>query len=45
MYFCPKVSLTGENNDDEEGYFNVKQQDHLLYRFEIDKILGKGSFA
>ena len=31
--------------DDEEGYYNVLLGDHLVYRFELLKILGKGSFA
>ena len=31
--------------DDEEGYYNVVLSDHLHYRYEILKILGKGSFA
>ena len=31
--------------DDEEGYYKIKEGDHLLYRYEIVKILGKGSFA
>ncbi len=31
--------------DDEEGYYNVVIGDHLMYRYEILKILGKGSFA
>jgi len=31
--------------DDEEGYYNVLLSDHLIYRYEILKILGKGSFA
>lgn len=31
--------------DDEEGYYNVLLHDHLIYRYEILKILGKGSFA
>ena len=31
--------------DDEEGYYNVVLNDHLNYRFEILKVLGKGSFA
>ena len=31
--------------DDEEGYYNVLLGDHLMYRYEILKILGKGSFA
>jgi hypothetical protein len=31
--------------DDEDGYYNVVIGDHLMYRYEILKILGKGSFA
>ena len=31
--------------DDEEGYLIVDHKDHLLYRFEVISILGKGSFA
>jgi len=31
--------------DDEEGYYNVLLGDHLMYRYEVLKILGKGSFA
>ena len=31
--------------DDEEGYYNVILGDHLMYRYEVTKILGKGSFA
>lgn len=31
--------------DDEEGYYNVLLGDHLNYRYEVLKILGKGSFA
>lgn len=34
-----------KNLDDEEGYYNVLLGDHLTYRYEIIKILGKGSFA
>ena len=34
-----------KNLDDEEGYYNVLVGDHLFYRYEIIKILGKGSFA
>ena len=29
--------------DDEEGYFIVTTGEHVFYRFEITKILGKGS--
>ena len=31
--------------DDEEGYYNIVLGDHINYRYEIIKILGKGSFA
>jgi hypothetical protein len=31
--------------DDEEGYYNVDMDEHLAYRYEVLKILGKGSFA
>lgn len=31
--------------DDEDGYYKITIGDHLLYRYEILKILGKGSFA
>jgi dual specificity tyrosine-phosphorylation-regulated kinase 2/3/4 len=51
----PFLSVTKNNHkaeqevqkslDDEEGYYNVVLGDHLMYRYEIIKILGKGSFA
>jgi len=31
--------------DDKEGYYNILIGDHLIYRYEIKSILGKGSFA
>ena len=31
--------------DDEEGYYHIREGEHLLYRYEIVKTLGKGSFA
>lgn len=31
--------------DDEDGYYKITIGDHLLYRYEIVKVLGKGSFA
>lgn len=33
------------NSDDGDGYYVVQQGDHILYRFEIERVLGKGSFA
>jgi dual specificity tyrosine-phosphorylation-regulated kinase 2/3/4 len=38
----PKVT---SKYDDEEGYYLIREGDHLFYRFEILKVLGKGSFA
>lgn len=40
--------IGGPNNngyDDENGSYKPVQHDHILYRFEILKILGKGSFG
>lgn len=31
--------------DNFEGYYKVETGEHLGYRFEIQKVLGKGSFA
>ena len=31
--------------DDADGYLIVEPGDHILYRFEVKSILGKGSFA
>ncbi|KAG6547689.1 hypothetical protein Mapa_011139 [Marchantia paleacea] len=31
--------------DDERGDYNVVEQDHLAYRYEVLGILGKGSFG
>ena len=31
--------------DNFEGYYKVQIGDHLAYRYEIIKVLGKGSFA
>ncbi len=31
--------------DDSDGYLTVEPGDHILYRFEVKSILGKGSFA
>lgn len=33
------------NKDDEDGYYIIKPKDQILYRFEVIKVLGKGSFA
>lgn len=31
--------------DNDEGYYRITVGDHIAYRFEVLKILGKGSFA
>ena len=33
------------NSDDADGYYIIQPKDQILYRFEILKVLGKGSFA
>lgn len=33
------------NSDDKDGYYIIKPRDQILYRFEVLKVLGKGSFA
>jgi serine/threonine protein kinase len=43
VYFYSAPSST--QWDDEDGYYMVNIGDHILYRFEVQKVLGKGSFA
>ena len=31
--------------DNYEGYYRVAMGDHIAYRYEVMKVLGKGSFA
>lgn len=46
VYFYPAdLNTDGESLDDADGYLNTEPGDHILYRFEIKSILGKGSFA
>jgi dual specificity tyrosine-phosphorylation-regulated kinase 2/3/4 len=44
VYFCPFRESTG-GVDDTDGYLIVEPGDHILYRFEVKSVLGKGSFA
>jgi len=44
VYFCSFKRNT-KSIDDDEGYLVVEPGDHILYRFEVINILGKGSFA
>ena len=39
----PSAAIT--NKDDEDGYYVLQPKDQILYRFEVIKVLGKGSFA
>lgn len=41
----PNVAAARINEDDEDNYYVLKTKDQLLYRFEVVKVLGKGSFA
>jgi hypothetical protein len=44
-YYTVKNSNSEGPLDDEDGYLIVKPGDHILHRFEVITILGKGSFA
>mmetsp|Transcript_43681 Transcript_43681/g.57868 ORF Transcript_43681/g.57868 Transcript_43681/m.57868 type:complete len:168 (+) Transcript_43681:2458-2961(+) len=39
------VAQASVNKDDEDGYYILRPRDQILYRFEVVKVLGKGSFA
>lgn len=41
----PDVAAARINEDDEENYYVLQPKDQILYRFEVLKVLGKGSFA
>ena len=45
LFKGPNEDKITKEFDDEEGYYNVLINDHLTYRYEVLKILGKGSFA
>ena len=34
-----------EGFDDKDGFYVCKQRDHLLFRYEIQELLGKGTFG
>ena len=34
-----------EGFDDKDGFYVCKQHDHLLFRYEIQELLGKGTFG
>ena len=34
-----------DGQDDEEGYYKVRDGEQLMYRYEVLRVLGKGSFA
>ena len=45
FYYAPISESQKPTWDDEEGYYILEVGDHILYRFEVLKVLGKGSFA
>lgn len=55
IYFCgqniikdpasPSVPLDNHSYDDERGDYILVPHDHILYRYEVIDVLGKGSFG
>ena len=51
MYYAQEIPTRSSvadavtNKDDEEGDYILQPRDQILYRFEVIKVLGKGSFA
>jgi hypothetical protein len=47
IYYIGNISCknTDEKWDDKKGYYNAKEHDHIKYRYEIVKLIGKGSFG
>lgn len=37
--------LVNNGFDDEEGYYRVKKNDHIAYRFQLIEVIGKGAFG
>lgn len=37
--------LVNNGFDDEEGYYRVKKDDHIAYRYQLIEIIGKGAFG
>lgn len=43
--YYTNISQPVEDLDDEDGYLKVESGHHILNRFEVLSVLGKGSFA
>lgn len=41
----PDETLPNSGYDDEKGYYKAALSDHIVYRFEVIQVLGKGSFG
>jgi len=37
--------LVNNGFDDDEGYYRVKKNDHIAYRFQLIEVIGKGAFG
>jgi hypothetical protein len=37
--------VQNEGFDDKEGFYICKPHDHILFRYEIQELLGKGTFG
>lgn len=45
---CKRINSDSVNNngfDDDEHAYKVRVHDHIIYRYEILKVIGKGSFG
>jgi dual specificity tyrosine-phosphorylation-regulated kinase 2/3/4 len=45
FYFCKETKGINREFDDDKGDYKVLINDDILYRFEVQDILGKGSFG
>lgn len=41
----PHLQKTNYGYDDERGDYHVTPRDHIAYRYEVQGVLGKGSFG
>jgi dual specificity tyrosine-phosphorylation-regulated kinase 2/3/4 len=41
----PHLQKTNYGYDDERGDYHVTPRDHIAYRYEVQSVLGKGSFG
>jgi dual specificity tyrosine-phosphorylation-regulated kinase 2/3/4 len=46
VYYIGELAKSNEHIlDDESGYLNVSAHDHICFRYEVIKVLGKGTFG